>query len=214
MSVPARTERLEAVNELKRSFIVAAARRVFEAEGLEGASIRAIAKEAGYTPGALYFHFASKEAIYGAVMQELLERLVSFVDTAVAEATSAGDRFRRAAMAFFDFFADDPRDLDFGFYLFQGGMRPRGLSPELDAELNDRLGDSLAPIGTAARELGLGDDAANDVIADAFGHAAGLLLLKHTHRIRMFGSSPRALMEEYVERTLAVLRADAAARGH
>jgi AcrR family transcriptional regulator len=50
--------------ELKRGLILAAARKVFEAEGLDGASLRAIAAEAGYTPPALYFHFDSKEAIY------------------------------------------------------------------------------------------------------------------------------------------------------
>lgn len=73
MTDPARNGRQEAVSELKRALIVAAARRVFEAEGLEGASLRAIAKEAGYTAGAIYFHFASKEAIYAQVLEESLD---------------------------------------------------------------------------------------------------------------------------------------------
>lgn len=151
-----------------------------------------------------------RDTIYGAILQELLERLVAFVDAAVAEATSAEDRLRRAALAFFDFFADDPRDLDFGFYLFKGGMRPRGLAPDLDAELNERLARSLAPIGAAAQELGCDEETARDFTADAFGHAAGLLLLKHTHRIRLFGSEPRSLMKNYIERAVAALAAGAA----
>ncbi|MFY0116404.1 helix-turn-helix domain-containing protein, partial [Acinetobacter baumannii] len=56
--------RRQAVSDMKRGLILEAARRVFVAEGLEGASLRAIAAEAGYTPAALYFHFDSKEAIY------------------------------------------------------------------------------------------------------------------------------------------------------
>src|SRR5262245_101714 len=60
-----RSERQRAVNDYRREIILAAARRVFADQGLEGATLRAIAKEAGYTHGALYFHYASKEEIYG-----------------------------------------------------------------------------------------------------------------------------------------------------
>lgn len=208
MTQTSRAGRHEAVNELKRSLILDAARRVFEAEGLEGASMRAIAKEAGYTPGAIYFHFPNKEAIYATVLREMLDRLVAGVEAAVAAARTPQARLRAAALAFFDFFADDPRDLDFGFYLFRGGMRPRGLSSELDAELNSRLAHSLAPIGEAVKELGLLDEPARAVTAAAFGHAAGLLLLKHTHRIRMFDCDPRALMERYIQEVLAQLQRD------
>ena len=42
-----RQGRKHAVGELKRGLILAAARRVFEAEGLDGASLRAIAAAAG-----------------------------------------------------------------------------------------------------------------------------------------------------------------------
>ena len=48
-------DRRKAVSELKRGLILDAARKVFESEGLDGASLRAIAGAAGYTPAALYF---------------------------------------------------------------------------------------------------------------------------------------------------------------
>jgi hypothetical protein len=35
--------------------------------------------------------------------------------------------------------------------------------------------------------------------ADAFGHAVGLLMLRHTGRIRLFRTDARALMEGYLE---------------
>jgi AcrR family transcriptional regulator len=47
----------------KRARIIEAAESVFQAEGLEGATLRSIAARAGYTPAALYFHFDSKEAL-------------------------------------------------------------------------------------------------------------------------------------------------------
>ncbi len=206
MTDAARSGRQEAVSELKRALIVAAARRVFEADGLEGASVRAIAREAGYTAGAIYFHFANKEAIYAQVLEESLDRLVAAVDRAVSIAGDDATRqLSAAALAFFDFYAENPRDLDLGFYLFRGGVRPQGLSRDLDARLNARLTASLAPIGTAARALGADATAATALIADAFAHAAGLLLLEHSGRIRLFASSSRKLMADYIATVIARL---------
>lgn len=206
MTNSVRNDRREAVSELKRQLIIAAARRVFETEGLEEASMRAIAREAGYTAGAIYFHFENKETIYAHVLDDSLGRLIASVEGAVAGA--AGDprlQLPTAALAFFDFYAENPRDLDLGFYLFRGGMRPQGLSPELDARLNARLAASLAPIGTAAAALGADAAAATAIVAGTFAHAVGLLLLEHTGRIRLFTAHSRQLMEAYVGGVVARL---------
>jgi AcrR family transcriptional regulator len=205
-SDPVRTGRQEAVSELKRALIVDAARRVFEADGLEGASVRAIARAAGYTAGAIYFHFENKEAIYAAVLEESLDRLIAAVDAAVAAAGDhAAERLRAAGLAFFDFYAGHPRDLDLGFYLFRGGIRPRGLSTELDARLNGKLQAGLAPIGRAAADLGASPLTARALTADAFAHATGLLVLEHSGRLRMFECAGRPLMCAYLDRALARL---------
>lgn len=195
----ARAARKGAVREAKRGLILDAALRVFEAEGLEGASMRAIGDAAGYTAAAIYFHFASKEAIYAALIDRSLDRLVARVE-AQAAARTPRTRLSAAALAFFDFYAENPRDLDLGFYLFRGGMRPRGLSPESDAALNAKLARALAPIAEAARRMGATPRAAQAVTADIFAHAAGLLLLQHTARIRMFKAAPRPLMHAHVAR--------------
>lgn len=63
------------MNDSRRALMLDAARSVFERLGIEGASIREIAKQAGYTPGAIYSYFENKEAIYGALLAESLERL-------------------------------------------------------------------------------------------------------------------------------------------
>ena len=89
-----REGRREAVSGHKRALILKAAREVFEAEGLEGASLRAIAGRAGYTPAALYFHFDSKEAIYAEVLRASLTALGQAVDQAVRTARKPESRFR------------------------------------------------------------------------------------------------------------------------
>lgn len=195
-------KRRQAVGELKRGLILDAAREVFAREGLEGASLRAIAAEAGYTAAALYFHFDSKEAIYAALLEQSLERLRQAVDAATGGAEAPADRLRRAAKAFFRFYAAAPQDLDLGFYLFRGGVKPKGVGAERDKALNASLAAALAPIAAAAEALGMPEREARALAADVFAHIVGLLLLQFTGRIRMFGADSEALLEDYLERLL------------
>jgi AcrR family transcriptional regulator len=201
------TGRRKAVSDLKRELILDAARKVFEADGLEGASLRAIAATAGYTPAALYFHFESKEAIYAEVLRGSLADLEQAVNRSVARTKTPIDRLRAAAMAFFRYYSDNPRDLDLGFYLFRGGMKPHGLGKERDDMLNAALESALRPIAEAALALGARREEARSLMADIFAHAAGLLLLAHTGRIRMFGASALNLMERFVEGAILTLTA-------
>jgi AcrR family transcriptional regulator len=198
-----RRSRREAVNGHKRGIILNAAKQVFAEEGLEGASLRAIAVRAGYTAAALYFHFDSKEAIYAEVLKASLAALGRTVDGAVAQAKLPAQRLKAAAMSFFRYYADNPRDLDLGFYLFRGGMKPAGLGSERDETLNAALEAALRPIADAAIALGASRQKANLLMVDCFAHATGLLLLLHTGRIRMFGASAPDLMERYVRDRLA-----------
>jgi AcrR family transcriptional regulator len=205
MAAQRKAERAQVVNHLKRSLILDAARKVFDTVGLEGASLRAIAAEAGYTPAALYFHFDSKEAIYAEALQASLANLRDAVAEAAARPRVPRERFRAAAMAFFDFYAGSPQDLDLGFYLFRGGTKPKGLGRKRDQELNASLAAALRPIATAAEALGAAPREANLLMAEAFAHAAGLLLLAHTGRIRMFGEQASALMARFVDGQIARL---------
>ena len=194
-----RQTRRTAVSEHKRALILEAARQVFAEEGLDGASLRAIAVRAGYTPAALYFHFDSKEAMYAEVLHGSLVSLAAAVEGSVAGTKTPQQHLKAAAMAFFRFYAENPRDLDLGFYLFRGGMKPAGLGRERDERLNAALEAALRPIAEAALALGASAERANLLMVDCFAHATGLLLLLHTGRIRMFGASAPELMEAYVD---------------
>jgi AcrR family transcriptional regulator len=201
MTAPAK--RRQAVTQLKRSLILDAARAVFESEGLEGASLRSIAKAAGYTPAALYFHFPSKEAVYAALLTDSLERLKAATEAAAAASPDPAGALRAAALAFFAFYAENPGDLDLGFYLFRGGMKPHGLGRDFDGGLNEALAATLSPIGLAARNLGADAAAAERLVAEFFAYAVGVLLLVHTRRIRMFGQDARAMIERHLDVALS-----------
>ena len=188
------------MNDSRRALVLDAARAVFEKLGIEGASVREIARQAGYTPGAIYSYFESKEAIYGALLAETLERLNAAVAAAASTpgvAANPAEMLDATATAWFHFFALNPRDLDLGFYLVQG-MRPRGLTAELNNKLNDRLRDALRPCEAALQAMGLSEEDALRENTSLFAHGVGLLLMQHTGRIRMFGQDASVLFEAYV----------------
>lgn len=205
MARTATAARKSAVRDAKRNMILDAALEVFERDGLEGASMRSIAELAGYTAPAIYFHFDSKEAIYAELLSRSLDALIEQVEEAASAEGDALLRFEAAGLAFFDFYAANPRDLDLGFYLFRGGARPHGLSPDTDKDLNAKLLRSLAPLEAAARERGLKRDKARMLVGDTFAHAVGLLIMEHTGRLRLFGGKSRTLMKTHLERAIAEL---------
>ncbi|MCX6547188.1 MAG: TetR/AcrR family transcriptional regulator [Geothrix sp.] len=51
------------------SHLLDAAQAVFAREGIKAASLRAIARKAGCDPALIYYHFASKEALFQAVLE-------------------------------------------------------------------------------------------------------------------------------------------------
>src|SRR5437588_8226339 len=64
----ARAQRREARDEL-----LAAALRVFARRGYREAGVDEVAAEAGYSKGALYWHFSSKDALLVALVEERID---------------------------------------------------------------------------------------------------------------------------------------------
>ena len=55
--------------------LLASAKQEFLEKGYQGASLRAICKNAGVTTGALYFFFQDKEDLFAAIVGPVLEKL-------------------------------------------------------------------------------------------------------------------------------------------
>ncbi|MBI3453892.1 MAG: TetR/AcrR family transcriptional regulator [Rhodospirillales bacterium] len=201
-----RHDRQQAAREFRRANLLIAAQQVFADAGLEGATIRAIAQAAGYTPGAVYSYYPTKEAIYADILSHSLTALGAAVRDAAAAAHSDEARLRAAVRAFYDYYYDRPQELDLGFYLFQG-IRPRGLTPALDRVLNNRLVAVLQIIAAAmARYAGVAHlDAHRETVA-AMCHICGVLLMANTGRLRTLDSEPAALVDHYLDCLVARLR--------
>lgn len=63
-----------------RELILKSARKQFLERGFQGASIRRIASDAGVTYGALYGYFASKEELFYAITDPLMDRIMKKLD--------------------------------------------------------------------------------------------------------------------------------------
>lgn len=74
--------------EKRRSQLIEAAMKVISKKGYAGATTEAIAKQAGLTKGALYFHFGNKEDIFFAVVKEISERHFAHVTKPLLEETN------------------------------------------------------------------------------------------------------------------------------
>jgi AcrR family transcriptional regulator len=72
-----------------REDLVDAAERLFSSQGFHATSLDAVAAEAGFTKGAVYSNFDSKEDLFFAVYERRVDRRVEQMETAVADATTS-----------------------------------------------------------------------------------------------------------------------------
>jgi AcrR family transcriptional regulator len=82
---------------LTRVQLLDAAERVFAREGYQGASIQAIAAEAGYSHGAVYSNFNGKEDLFLVLVEERIDaRLARVYQAADAELSRGGEPLEAA----------------------------------------------------------------------------------------------------------------------
>jgi AcrR family transcriptional regulator len=87
--VMARISRAER-KEQTRMALVEAADRVFTREGFHGATLDQVAAEAGFTKGAVYSNFRSKEDLFFGVYERRVARSLAVTEQVLAEAGPEG----------------------------------------------------------------------------------------------------------------------------
>jgi AcrR family transcriptional regulator len=197
--------------EETREQVLIAAARVFAARGFHGTSLDAIAEEAGFSRGAVYYNFADKEELF----LELLDRrcaeraqdlrdVFSDSDEEDVQATSrraqvaadhaldamTGDTEWRAL--YLEFLAHAARDAAFRRRFAKRCADMRGALDEVVAERTGPVADAL---GMEPEQLAL--------VIDALG--TGLMTAHLLH-------GPRAVPSDLFSKTLALLVDGIAAR--
>jgi AcrR family transcriptional regulator len=75
--------------------ILAAARARFLNDGVDGASLRGIASDAGTSIGMVYYYFATKDELFFAVVEELYQKLLADIEVAIAPNVPVRERVER-----------------------------------------------------------------------------------------------------------------------
>ncbi len=176
-----------------RERLMESAMRVFSEEGLDGASIDAIAAAAGYTKGAFYANFKNKQELFLAMLDERfgermeeIERVMAGEGPPAEKASRAGDAFAAVLAAdpdwhrlFFEFHAYAARDEAFREELV---TRYRWMRERLAAALRARAEELPIPPAISAEQL------ATMTIAMANGFALETLLEPEAAPQEMLGS--------------------------
>lgn len=98
-----------------RERIIEAARRLFVTDGYDRTTLRRIAEEIEYTPGAIYAYFKDKDAILYALHQQGFEELGRRMMEAIPGAQNPREVLDRLGRAYLAFARDNPEMYDLMF---------------------------------------------------------------------------------------------------
>jgi AcrR family transcriptional regulator len=188
-----------------RDALITAAMRVFARDGYAGASVDAIATQAGYTVGALYSNFATKQELFLAVFEQHCAGELAAL-RAVAETATSPQELLAAVTARFATLGEQQRQwwqLSAELWLYaqrhpEAAARMVALQAETRQVIARALGSSGHPLSdelaavihalwTGFMHYRLTSPQA--VSADAFGRAVGWLLAGQQHETEK-GSQP------------------------
>ncbi len=192
MAAPAAERRRSALRDHKRKAILAAARRVCDAGGPEALTIRAVAAQADYAPGAVYSYFASIDELAIALTAEELGHLARRMREAAEKASSPAEALTAAAHEALAATAGEraacaPRR--------HGRCRPATLDPELDRAVTGRVIAVLEALGGPLRAAtGLEGAAAHREILCLAAFLIGLRVLEGAGRLEALGFAAEDLL--------------------
>ncbi|WP_342048132.1 TetR/AcrR family transcriptional regulator [Bacillus sp. OTU530] len=89
--------------ELTREMIMDAARDLFVQNGYGHVSMRQIAKELGYSHGAIYYHFTNKAELFYAMVQEHFHMLDHILASIMEQNLEQHDKLKQVLLGFIEF---------------------------------------------------------------------------------------------------------------
>jgi len=183
----------------RRRKILDAAKRIFKSKGIEEASIRKIALEAGVTTGAIYPYFDGKEEIYAELLSESLEHLYSQVAEAAARVADGVGALQSSSAAFYEYYEKRIFEYELGFHLF-AGVKRSSLGKDRDKKLNSKLIRVLDVLAVCIKRAApnLSDSEVATERNSLFATLSGILTLVHTGRTKGIGTTGQKLLEHHL----------------
>ncbi|NIQ83608.1 MAG: TetR family transcriptional regulator [Acidobacteria bacterium] len=174
-----------------RKRISQAAQELFLEQGLEGISMRKVAKMAGVSAPAIYRHYENKDDLLREIIDEGLEILEAYLAPALEEPTPL-ERLNRLADRFLDFAIEQPKYFEFAF------MIPSRSISDVGTELAEK---NWVTFNLALKQIEAcmeqGDFKRDDPLGTAITIWAGVYGLVTLHRMHRFGPDDELFRQIY-----------------
>jgi AcrR family transcriptional regulator len=189
-----------------RESILACASDLYLTDGLDGLSMRKLAKEVGVTAPALYRYYDGREAVLADLVREAHRVFLGYLRRGL-EAPTPFARFADAGDSYLDFALEHPR----WFAIMFSGPERLGM---------DSIPDDIQSMGCAIHQFWndrvsecmragvLKEGDPRDVSMTMWAHAHGLLQLYHQGRLNTDEAGFRRLVEESSARLFAGVMTD------
>ena len=196
-------ERQSRERETVRRKILDAARTLFLNDGYANVSMRKIAEQIEYSPGAIYSYFTSKEDIFFALAEEGLQFVRSHC-SAASDARSPLDRVRDAFWRFYTFSKEQP---EYFSLIFVDSAVPRisrdwerfssmrELRQDIEQDIQQCIEEGIFPRA----------ESPGAVFRLLWTAAYGVAVFRLSHRLAP-GEDSDALAHDLLEATIAGLR--------
>ena len=160
-----------------RASLLAAAAEVFSQRGFQAASVDQVAEAAGFTKGAVYAHFESKEDLFLAMLDERFAERMAEIREVLADEHDPEEQAREAGEGFMAHIDSDPAWAPLFFEFWAHAVR----NPDVAGKLVTRYGALRAAVADAIRhragEVGMEPPiACDDIAAMTFAMANGAAL--------------------------------------
>jgi len=195
------------VDEIQRE-ILSAALLVFRRDGHRGLSLRAIAKQLGWTSAALYRYFDGKGKLLDAIRVDGYRRVEERLASARRGASDPVDAARRAMRAYLGFAAEDPESFRLMYDLHQGEVPS---APEVRVA-RERAFDVARRIARDMVERGLLEGDPNLVAHVLWAGCHGLAALAMADQLDL-GCSFEELVEPLLRQLTTTMPSRAEVRG-
>ena len=173
-----RLTRAEKKAETRQRLLDAAA-EVFARRGMQQGSIEEVAERAGFTKGAFYANFASKEELFLSMLDDRFARHLEEIDRVLATDAEPEDQARAGAANFVDFITSDPEWERLFFEFSAYASRNENFRRELVARrrgLQERMADLYS---RRAEQMGVEPPfPIEDIARMTFAMADGIALQK------------------------------------
>lgn len=195
-----RRRRKQAGRDFRRTAIVQAAKRLVLDKGVTSLTVRAIAAEAGYTPGAVYSYFDGMHMLTAELLAQELADLARQIRDGAGESPQVRGQLAAVSARIVERFGrkDDPLTRFLGVLLAEQGPLP---DSDMGRVLTGRILQLLLALSKpVAGVSGADKRALNHETILLAAVIVGLGLIERTGRLELMDTSAEQLLDQYLER--------------